>query len=259
MPSNENFIANILKTRQSNREFIDFLKKLNFSPRTIIDVGVATGTPEIYGLNNEAFLALIEPIVEFNAMLEPILRRRNAHLYSCAAGAFDGQVEIWVTPDMTTSSLLVPMNATEDALRRNVTCCRLDTLYNKHEWLAPFLLKIDTQGAELLVLEGAQEVLNHTEVVMLEVSLFPFSPGLPEFYEVVCYMKTCGFVVYDLFNGHNRPLDNARGQVDVVFVKENGIFREDSRWGTEEQCQEFLQCKFRNEVYQKLNPHFSPD
>ena len=41
----------------------------------------------------------------------------------------------------------------------------------------PYLLKIDVQGAELDVLEGAQNLLKDTEAVVLEVSMFGFMAG----------------------------------------------------------------------------------
>lgn len=74
-------------------------------------------------------------------------------------------------------------------------------------------------------LDGAQKALADTEVIVLEVSLFQFMKNAPEFYDVVAYMKKCGFVAYDIIHGWNRPLDNALGQVDIFFVKEQGMFR----------------------------------
>ncbi|NIQ16320.1 MAG: hypothetical protein GTO02_18595, partial [Candidatus Dadabacteria bacterium] len=39
-----------------------------------------------------------------------------------------------------------------------------------------------------------------------------------------------GFVIYDFLDGLFRPLDNALGQIDIVFVKRDGFFRQDHRW-----------------------------
>jgi hypothetical protein len=54
--------------------------------------------------------------------------------------------------------------------------------------------------------------------------------GAPIFDEVVAYMKTIGFVAYDIIHGWYRPLDNALGQVDILFVKENSFLRSDHRY-----------------------------
>jgi len=48
-------------------------------------------------------------------------------------------------------------------------------------------------------------------------------------------MKDRGFVVYDIFGGHNRPLDGALGQIDMAFVKENWQFRKSHFYATREQ------------------------
>ncbi len=257
MEENQNFISNLLNVRQSNRELISHLMTLGFCPGTIIDVGVAFGTPEIYDLNDKATLVLVEPVIEFKKYINNFLKNREALVYYQAAAAYDGETVLSVTPDMTTSSLLTPMNATDDVIHRSVPCCKLDTLNNRDRWPKPYLLKIDVQGAELDVLNGAKNLLKNTEVILTEVSLFPFSPSLPDFYEIVNHMKQEGFVIYDLFNGHNRPLDNARAQIDIAFVKENGIFRTQNTWGTPEQCKAFLACKFKNKIYSDLNPGFN--
>jgi hypothetical protein len=44
-------------------------------------------------------------------------------------------------------------------------------------------------------------------------------------------MKDRGFVAYDLFGAHTRPLDGALAQVDIVFVKERGRFRQSHVYG----------------------------
>lgn len=69
----------------------------------------------------------------------------------------------------------------------------------------------------------------------MEVSLFEFMVGAPQFHEVISYMKNRDFVAYDIIHGWNRPLDNALGQVDVVFVKDKGMFRSDHSFATVEQ------------------------
>ena len=89
-----------------------------------------------------------------------------------------------------------------------------------------------------MVLEGAKKTLIETEAVILEVSLFQFFQDGPQFYDVIVWMKNQGFVTYDLFGGHNRYLDGAFAQIDMVFVKENGFLRKDHAYATREQREE---------------------
>lgn len=53
---------------------------------------------------------------------------------------------------------------------------------------------------------------------------------MPEFYDVVTYMKDRHFAVYDVIGGVYRKLDNALSQVDLAFVKEAGVFRQSHAW-----------------------------
>jgi hypothetical protein len=98
-------------------------------------------------------------------------------------------------------------------------------------------VKVDVEGVELDVLSGALEVLRVTEIVLLEVSLFEFVPGAPQFHDVVSWMHEHGFVVADLFDAHNRLLDGALARMDVAFVQEDGRFRRDHSYGTREQLE----------------------
>jgi hypothetical protein len=59
--------------------------------------------------------------------------------------------------------------------------------------------------------------------------------GAPQFSDVIHYMKNLGFVPYDITLGWNRPLDNALGQVDMLFVKDKGMFRKNQSYSTVEQ------------------------
>lgn len=107
---------------------------------------------------------------------------------------------------------------------------RLDSLCKTRGYLGPYLLKADVQGAELRVLEGAIGILESTEVVILEVSLFKTFIDGPVFDEIINFMKQKSFCLYDLFGGIHRPLDKALAQFDAVFVKEHGKFRQDHRF-----------------------------
>jgi hypothetical protein len=49
------------------------------------------------------------------------------------------------------------------------------------------------------------------------------------------FMKERGFVLYDMLGYSYRLLDGAMSQVDLVFVKENGMFRKNHSYATREQ------------------------
>ena len=45
---------------------------------------------------------------------------------------------------------------------------------------------------------GAEATLGSTEYIILEVSFFEFFKGGPQFWDVVNFMKSKGFVAYDI-------------------------------------------------------------
>jgi hypothetical protein len=63
----------------------------------------------------------------------------------------------------------------------------------------------------------------------------------------VTYMKSRGFVAYDISGLQYRPPGNALSQVDIAFVKQTGLLRRHHHYATprqrEEQNRRFEQLK----------------
>lgn len=75
------------------------------------------------------------------------------------------------------------------------------------------------------MLAGATQVLKEADYVILETSLFQFFVGGKQLHDVIEYMHAASFVTYDLVGYIYRLLDGALAQMDLAFVKEEGIFR----------------------------------
>lgn len=213
------------------------IKKLGFEPNTIFDVGVAKGTKDLYKAFPKSFFVLLEPLKQYEFFMRKILKKYTGIFKLTAASSKNGFTTFNLHPNhLDGSSLLKEETGSEsDGYEVKVSTTRVDDIVKDEKLNGPFILKIDVQGAEHLVLEGASETLKNTEVIALEVSFFKFMKGSPDFYEIIDLMKRNGFVVYDILKGFYRPLDNALGQVDMVFVKENGRFRRDHRYASKKQ------------------------
>lgn len=213
--------------RRKVEETYALLRKHGFLPTTIIDVGVANGTPGLYQAFPEAQLLLIEPLPEYEPQLQAILRQRQGRYALAAAGESDGQSIFYRHPHQPdgSSQFLDVMGEAYSGEKIQVLVKRIDSLVKSCALPGPYLLKIDAQGAELQTLQGAERILNETEVIVMEASLFGFLQGSPQFAEIIYSLKQQGFVAYDILPTWNRPLDDALGQVDIVFVQEQGRFR----------------------------------
>lgn len=223
-------------SRASMKGALHQLSSLGFKPRTIIDAGVATQTHELYEEFPAAAILLIEPLREFEPFLQKICSTYNAQYVLAAAGQSPGSATFNVHADKVSSSLLKEVEGPAvDGTPRTVPVVSIDQQCGEKNLSGPFLIKLDVQGAELQVLAGATRTLSQTEVVILEGSLFASMIGSPQLYDLVSRMKDLGFVVYDLYPILYRPLDNALAQVDLLFVREHGLFRRSHAYATPEQ------------------------
>ena len=93
------------------------------------------------------------------------------------------------------------------------------------------LLKLDTQGSELRILEGAERMLEaHSVCVVCEVSFFSVYQGATLFSEVELFMRGRGFACYGLLDAQERSTrrtDKRRSlgrerlmQADAVFLRD---------------------------------------
>jgi FkbM family methyltransferase len=223
--------------RRTLSEVLEHVRGQGFAPATVIDVGVATGTPELYAAFPAARLLLVEPLREYGPALQELRVRRGAEVAQVAAGAEAGELELTVHRVLACSSVIGERAGDEaDVTRRVVPVARVDALVSERGLPGPYVLKVDVEGFELDVLAGAEAILPQTELVLLEVSLFRLNGANPQLADVVCAMRDRGYVVYDIYNGHLRPLDGALAQVDLACVRDDGRFRRSHDYATPEQA-----------------------
>jgi len=100
----------------------------------------------------------------------------------------------------------------------------LDKLSETHNfygnWASQGLVKIDTQGSELLILSGAQKFLNYKKpkFILLECSIMPYNQGAPSFYDTVSAMHNYSYKVNDVFD-LNYDQRGALLQTDILFER----------------------------------------
>jgi hypothetical protein len=89
------------------------------------------------------------------------------------------------------------------------------------------LLKIDAQGYELAILDGANNILPKVHAVLLEVALIEVNEGSPILHEIVSYMRERDFMALDVLELHRRPADRTLLQMDILFCRADSKLRED--------------------------------
>lgn len=89
----------------------------------------------------------------------------------------------------------------------------------------PFLIKLDTHGYEIPILQGAVETLSSTELLVLEVYNFQLHKECLRFWEICRWLQERNLLPVDLFDILYRPKDGALWQFDVMFARaESSVF-----------------------------------
>jgi FkbM family methyltransferase len=197
----------------------DILRKPGFAPATLIDVGVGPGTGSLYEAFPDAYLVLVEPLAEFEARMSQLVAQRPGEYHLTAAGATAGEAEITVEPgSLVMSSLLAGIGqGSAHAEARRVPVTPLDDLLARHGWTPPFGLKIDTEGYEDRVVDGAGALLEDTQFVLAEVSLVKRFEDSYTFVEFVSLMEARGFHLCDVLHVFRRRRDLDGQYADALF------------------------------------------
>lgn len=146
----------------------------------------------------------------------------------CAIGEFDGEVELNLSQNSVSSSVL-PMLASHVSAapmstyvgREMVSIHKLDSIWptinfkNKSS-----LLKIDTQGYEWQVLNGAQEMLKDITAIQIELSLLPLYEGQYLWRDFVDRLENEGFSLWSLQPAFTDHATGRTMQWDGLFLRQ---------------------------------------
>ena len=111
-------------------------------------------------------------------------------------------------------------------LKKHMTT--VDALHRKHNffgsWSTNGLIKIDAQGAELLILKGAASFILEKlpRFILLECSITQYNKDAPLFAEVIAYMAKIGYAAIDIF-GMSYGDRGVLIQTDIMFERRLNI------------------------------------
>ncbi len=206
----------------------DLLRRHNLSPKTIFDVGVATGTPDLYSAFPSAALHLFDPTEEALPFMQALARSRDVQIHNCALGEAETTMELKVRAEIGASSLLDEVGDAEIARRYTVPVKRFDEVVSGFS--RPALVKIDVQGYELQVLKGMSGRLASLDAIMIEVSVISTLRDGPELRDVIGFLGDQGWSLAEIASFMRRPLDGNLAALDILFLPDTSSVRADRRW-----------------------------
>ncbi len=214
--------------------FVDSLSRLGFSPGTVIDIGVADGTPWLYDGFPNAKLVLVEPNEHYDEKLKDQIKDREAEFHSFAAGSNEGVLRLNILPNFPSSSSLLELSpvsrstyhgrgeATE-TIGYEVAVRPLDSLPFE-TYPTPLLVKIDTEGFELEVIRGAEKILQKTDLVIAECSVLQRFEGGAVFSEIVAELARQGFDLFEIIEISDTAKDRITYYMDIAFIARDSAF-----------------------------------
>ncbi len=184
---------------------------------SVIDIGVAQGTPELYRVFKGYSTLLVEANPEYGELVDTLAAQLPARAEKVFCGAKPGSIKLY-KKGRKASSLRYAAQGGEQV---DVPVMPLDSLV--HDLSVPYLIKIDVEGAEMEVLMGAAEALKGAAAVIIETSVAKQYEGGVEMADIVGYMHERGFSVYDMVEG--TLIGGRLMQVDLIFVPTDASYR----------------------------------
>ncbi len=168
----------------------------------LVDVGANEGEfiESVCALSKPAQVVAFEPLPEMGTALERLSSLHpRARVIAAAAGDKPGTLALNLTRNRKLSSVLEPRETMDQHYRGSINVVsRIDVPVTTLDAELPQdtavgLLKIDVQGFEPQVLDGARETLSRTAVVMLEINYTEHYASGGEFEDVHDRLTGAGF------------------------------------------------------------------
>ncbi|MCW5549966.1 MAG: FkbM family methyltransferase [Opitutaceae bacterium] len=198
-------------------------KLRGLAPATVIDVGASDGIWSLRARRHfpAAQFLLFEPLAERQPALQQLQKRHGFAIEPAVAGAAAGQAAFNVDPALDGSGVATAGTAGT----RTVPQTTVDHAVDARNLRGPYMLKLDTHGYEIPVLDGATRVIAETELLIIEAYNFTLTPDCLRFHELCAWLESRGFRCCDLADPMRRPGDGVLWQMDLAFApKDHPMF-----------------------------------
>lgn len=191
---------------------------------TVIDIGASHGiwTEIAMQFFPDSKFFMIEARKEHENGLKNVCRQSRSEYVIAAAGNKVGEVNFNITEDLYGGGASHEVFCENNSVVQMVS---VDYCIKTFKLKPPYVLKFDTHGFELEILDGAAETLENTKAIIMEMYNFKLGEGLL-FPDMCKHLEGLDFRCAMLAEPLSRPCDGALWQMDLIFVRnENAIFK----------------------------------
>jgi FkbM family methyltransferase len=205
----------------------------HFDVDLVFDVGANKGqfANDLISVGYRGRIVSFEPLVDAHRELEKAasrVRSWDVHPRS-AIGDTTGEIEFNVAGNSVSSSVLPMLDSHATASVGSayvgkvivpVVC--LDSVADAYLVRSEkHLIKIDTQGSEWQVLDGATRTLAGATGVFCELSLVPLYEGQKLWLELIARLESEGFTLWSIQKGFTDPRSGRTLQINAAFFRDD--------------------------------------
>ncbi len=211
--------------------FYSMLQQFGFSPRHIVDIGAnhGTWTRETLRYFPDAQYTLLEPQGWLQSSMKDLLDANpKIQFHAVGAGDTEGSFKFTIVDrDDSCSFQYTEAEAKAKGFKQiDIPVVTLNQLLGKSNLPIPDIIKIDAEGLDIEVLNGASDFFGKTEIFMVEAGVGN-KAYKNSFLEIAKFMDQKGYRLFEITD-LNRPFKpRVLWLIELVFVKKGGFI--DSR------------------------------
>ncbi|MEO6289235.1 MAG: FkbM family methyltransferase [Ginsengibacter sp.] len=201
------------------------------SPLNIFDIGAHTGETSL--VYNKIFktpsIFAFEPFLpSFEILKDSVRTFNNIQVFNTAVSDISGQVDFHVNKSSATNSMLASSEDSKKNWGENlldtiesikIDSVTIDDLLERLNIETIDILKIDTQGTEYEIIQGAGKSIdqNKIKLIYLEIILVSTYTKQKYFDETLLLLRNKGFELFNLYN-FTYSESNELKQLDAIFI-----------------------------------------
>ena len=205
-------------TRPTMRNGLKWLSDNEIHIKTVLDVGASNGAWSKLCMDSypDATYALFEPQPVHSNSLDTFVKSCSQIVIPVkkAVGASEGRTFFDASDPLGGALAMEQANYTIE-----VELTTIDATVSQLQLEGPYLLKLDTHGFEKSILDGASDVLDKAEILIIEAYNYRITDEALLFWELCQYLSDRGFRPIDLVDIMHRQYDSSLWQMDLFFIR----------------------------------------
>lgn len=188
-----------------------------FTPYRILDIGANVG--QFYSLAQECFPGSYIFSIEASPECESSLKEVNENYFIGLLAKDNENYDFYSRkndPTCTGNSIyreLTEFYSDDQLITTEQQGIKLDDLFEEESVFD--LIKIDTQGSELDIISGGQNLCSLAKGILLEVSLTQYNENAPLYDEVMVFMENQHFIPKAILD---ESKNHGAHQQDILFI-----------------------------------------